>query len=101
MSLRLVHRRHFPVDHYVLIDPDASLSPGRLIAHARLHAERLALHCTGDASCFTLIHNGAGLARRELPHVHIVCARSRFQKALVYLLIGLKNLLPSNRPRRG
>lgn len=94
MSLRLVHRRRFLVDHYVLIDPKASLSPARLMARARHHAERLALQCTGDASRFTLIHNGAGLARRDLPHVHIVCARSRLQKAFVYLLIGLKNLIP-------
>lgn len=41
-----------------------------------------------------MIQNGARLARRDWPHVHIVCARTRCQKGLMYLLLGLKNLLP-------
>ncbi len=46
-------------------------------------------------SAVTLIHNGSGMARRPLPHVHIVCARTRWQKALVYFYIGMRNLLPT------
>ena len=93
--MQLIHRRHFPVEHYVLIDENGELSPASLVALARSHAEKLAEAVTGDKNKFTLIHNGEGLARRARPHVHIVCAHSRFQKALIYFIIGLKNLWPS------
>lgn len=91
--MRLVHRRCFPVDHYVLVDTAGDTAPERLIAEAQRQAEALALRSTGDPQRFTLIFNGARLARRAIPHVHIVCARSRFHKGLIYLLIGLKNLV--------
>ena len=91
--MQLVHRRSFPVDHYVLIDPDGLSDPHTLIAEARRQAETLALRSTGDARNFTVIQNGSRLARREWPHVHIVCTRSRFQKGLIHLYIGFKNLL--------
>jgi hypothetical protein len=90
--MQLIHRRSFPVDHYVLVDNDGDSSPDRLIAEARRQAEGLALHSTGDAQSFTLIQNGSLLARRSWPHVHIICARSRFQKGMLYLVIGFKNV---------
>ena len=93
--MRLIHRRHFPVDHFVLVDEHGEYRPEALIAAARREAERLALRVTGDRSKFTLIHNGGALARYPQPHVHIVCARTRMQKALIYLLIGIRNLLPA------
>ncbi|HUP91778.1 MAG TPA: hypothetical protein VM074_05980 [Solimonas sp.] len=93
--MRLVHKRRFPVDHFILIDEFGAGAPEELIAEARRRAEPLALAATGSRDCFTLIHNGAGLARHESPHVHIVCARSRLQKALIYFFIGAKNLLPT------
>lgn len=92
--MQLVHRRRFPVDHYVLVDHDGNVDPQALIAEARRQAEALAERSTGNAANFTLIQNGARLARRDWPHVHIVCARTRCQKGLMYLLLGLKNLLP-------
>jgi hypothetical protein len=93
--MRLVHRRRLGrIDHFVLLDDAERPSPARLVRAARRYARELALRCTGDADNFTLIHNGPGLSRRAAPHVHIVCARSRLQKALVYLWIGLRNLLP-------
>jgi len=98
--MQLVHRRHFPVEHFVLIDEEEHLAPDALVALARRKAERLARAVTGDSRKFTLIHNGDGLARRMHPHVHIVCAHSRWQKALIYLLIGLKNLLPADHDAR-
>lgn len=91
--MQLVHRRSFPVDHYVLIDSDGLAEPHALIAEAHRQAQGLALRCTGDARNFTLIQNGPLLARREWPHVHIVCTRTRFRKGLIYLFIGFKNLL--------
>lgn len=91
--MQLFHRRSFPVDHFVLVDESGAVPPEQLMVEARRRAEGLAQRATGDARNFTLIHNGAGVARRERPHVHIVCARSRLHKALVYLLIGLKNLV--------
>jgi len=92
--MRLIHRRRFPVDHFVLVDESRMLSPERLLARARRYAGVLAAMSTGNAQCFTLIHNGAGIARYEDPHVHIICAQSRIQKGLIYLFIGLKNLVP-------
>jgi hypothetical protein len=92
--MQLILRRHFPVRHYVLIDEWSEFTPEALLAAARVHASRLAQAATGDAGNFTLIHNGDGLARRPKPHVHIVCASSRLQKALIYFLIGIKNLIP-------
>lgn len=97
--MRLIHRRRFPVDHYVLVDEARSVPPGRLVAEARRRAERPAERATGDRDSFTLIHNGAGIARRASPHVHIICARTRRLKALLYLYIGLKNLLPQRGSR--
>ena len=93
--MQLIHRRHFPVDHFVLVDEDGQCPPDMLMASARREAENIALRVTGDRNKFTLIHNGGSLARRAMPHVHIVCARSRLQKAFIYLLIGVKNLLPA------
>jgi len=93
--MQLVLRRRHPVVHYVLIDEHRCISTARLLAAAERHALRLALQTSGDCRKFTLIHNGSGMARRPLPHVHIICARTRWQKALVYLFIGLRNLLPA------
>jgi hypothetical protein len=98
--MQLIHRRHFPFDHFVLVDEDGDCPPETLIASARREAESIALRVTGDRNKFTLIHNGGALARCAMPHVHIVCARTRMQKALIYLLIGLKNLLPARFGRR-
>jgi hypothetical protein len=95
--MRLLQRRRFPVAHFVLIDDAARLAPERLVGIARRGAERLARRCGYGPQHFTLIHNGSGLARRALPHVHIVCARARWQKALVYLYIGFKNLFDAGR----
>lgn len=91
--MHLVHRRSFPVDHFVLIDPEGRVEPHALISEARRQAEILALRSTGDARNFTLIQNGPRLARRDWPHVHIFCTRTRFRKGLIYLYIGIKNLL--------
>jgi hypothetical protein len=95
--MQLIRRRRFPADHYVLVDEGRAMPAAQLVAEARRRAESLAQTCTGDRESFTLIHNGAGIARRALPHVHIICARSRRQKALIYLFMGLKNLLPQPR----
>lgn len=98
--MQLIHRRHFPVDHFVLVDEEGQCPPETLMVSARREAESIALRVTGDRNRFTLIHNGGSLARCAMPHVHIVCARTRMQKALIYLLIGLKNLLPAGPVRR-
>ena len=91
--MRLVQHRRFPVAHFVLIDERVSATTTEhLVSVAHRCAELLAARCNGDARHFTLIHNGSGLARCPDPHVHIVCARTRFQKGLIYLFIGLKNI---------
>jgi hypothetical protein len=89
----LIHRRRFPVDHFVLVVDNGSVDPEVMMLIAHRRASDLALRTTGDRGNFTLIHNGSALARRPDAHVHIVCAGSRAQKAMMYLLIGLKNLL--------
>lgn len=89
----LIHRRRFPLDHFVLVDAERALPPDQLVAEARRRATALADASTGDAHSFTLVHNGSGIARRDDPHVHIFCTRSRMQKGLLYLVMGLKNLV--------
>jgi hypothetical protein len=95
--VQLIRRRRFPVHHYVLVDDGHAVSATQLVAEARRRAGPLAERCTGDRDSFTLIHNGCGIARRAVPHVHIICTRSRRQKALIYFFMGLKNLLPAPR----
>lgn len=97
--MQLLCRRRFPVLHYVLIDPTGQASDRQLLRAAREQATRLAIEATGQGENFTLIYNGRLLARVAKPHVHIVLARSRWHKGLIYLLIGLKNLLPQFRAR--
>ena len=93
--MRLIHCRRYPVDHYVLVGATgAAAEPQRLLRLAQRLASVLARRSTGRPGGYTLIHNGSGVARRSDPHVHIVCTRTRFAKGLIYLLIGLKNLLP-------
>ena len=89
----LIHRRRFPLDHFVLVDAERTLPPDQLVAEARRRAAVLADASTGDAQAFTLMHNGSGIARRDDPHVHIFCTRSRVRKGLLYLVIGVKNLV--------
>lgn len=91
-GLRLLHRRSFPVQHFVLVDSCSTTPPSALLATARRHAQAISLQTTGHPDRFTLIHNGGGIARRALPHVHIVCTASRWHKGLMYVLLGLKNL---------
>lgn len=100
-GLRLLHRRRFPVQHYVLVDTTRCTAPAVLLAIARRHAEAVSMRATGHPDRFTLIHNGGGIARRALPHVHIVCTGSRLHKGLMYVLLGLKNLCEALRPRHG
>ena len=90
----LIHRRHFPVDHYALFDDVGTWPPHLLVAEAHRRAGPLPANATGDASNVTLIHNVPGLVRRAMPHVHIFCAASRFEKALIYIIIRIKNLFP-------
>lgn len=95
--MKLVHRRQFPVDHYVLVDDQRDVAPEALMVEARLRAEDLAERSTGNGSNFTLIHNGSGIARRVDPHVHIFCAGSRRMKGLILLTVAFKNLIPIQR----
>ncbi len=88
--MQLIHCRHFPVDHYVLVCASGEIGP--LLTEARRRAESLARASTGDPRNYCLMFSGERLARRAVPHVHIICARSRFLKGLAYLYIGLKNL---------
>jgi len=89
--MQLIHCRSFPVDHYVLVSAEGDT--GALLSEARRQAAVLATASTGDARNYCLMLNGERLARRVVPHVHIICARSRLLKGLVYLYIGTKNVI--------
>ena len=90
--MRLIHRRRVPVDHYVLVAGPRD-APARLLHRAGRIAALLSGRSVGRTDGYTLIHNGAGVARRSTPQVHIVCSGTRMAKGLMYLLIGLRNLL--------
>lgn len=90
-----MHRRRLPFNHFVLLDEKSTQGSAELLLEAIRVAPGLALRAAGHPDRYTLIHNGAMLARKPLAHVHIVCTRSRFWKGVAYVLIGLKNLIGS------
>jgi hypothetical protein len=91
-SLELHVRRLLPFCHCVLIDRSDRVPRSNLLKTAYTLAEQLSAWLYGESEHFILIHNGDRLARRRHKHVHILCVRRRWQKALIYFAIGLKNI---------
>ncbi len=56
-------------------------------------ASRLALDDVGDDQAFVLMHNGAAVRKRANWHLHLFVVRRRWQKAWVYTILALKNLV--------
>lgn len=54
-------------------------------------AQRLASNAVGDAQAFMLIYSGSAMRRRANLHVHVFVVQKRWQKAWVYLILGVKN----------
>lgn len=62
-----------------------------LMAFFLMEAERLALDAVGDSQAFMLIHSGRSIRRRLSWHLHVFVVQHRWQKALVYGVLGIKN----------
>lgn len=60
-------------------------------AHQR--ARELALLRYGNPGCYSLVYNAGGLRRRDWPHFHLLLARSRRQKRVLFALLWLKGPL--------
>lgn len=63
-----------------------------LMAFFLIEAQRLAQAAVGDPQAFMLIHSGQSARKRASWHLHVFVVRSRWQKAWVYLVLGVKNL---------
>ena len=64
-----------------------------LMAFFIAQASRLALEAVGDDQAFVLMHNGAAIRKRANWHLHLFVVRARWQKAWVYAILAMKNLL--------
>jgi len=69
-----------------------------LLAFFIAQASRLALESVGDDQAFVLMHNGAAIRKRANWHLHLFVVRARWQKAWVYAILAMKNLLQAAVP---
>jgi hypothetical protein len=78
--------------HEPLAAPDL---PGcaDLMAFFIAQAQRLAHDAVGDDQAFVLMHNGAAIRKRSNWHLHLFVVQRRWQKAWVYAILALKNLV--------
>jgi hypothetical protein len=56
-------------------------------------ASQLAQADVGDDEAFVLMHNGAAIRKRANWHLHLFVVRRRWEKAWVYTILALKNLV--------
>lgn len=82
----------FVLCHEPMTAPDLQ---GRadLMAFFMAQASRLALESVGDDQAFVLVHNGATMRKRANWHLHLFVVRQRWQKAWVYAILAVKNLV--------
>jgi hypothetical protein len=64
-----------------------------LMSFFLLEAQRLALASVGDPQAFMLIHSGQSIRKRASWHLHVFVVQRRWQKAWVYSVLGIKNLV--------
>lgn len=78
--------------HEPMAQPDAR-GRAALMTFFIEQASRLALEAVGDDQAFVLMHNGAAISRRANWHLHLFVVRRRWQKAWIYAILALKNLV--------
>jgi len=80
---------------FVLCHDDASTGSQQgkveLLAFFMSEAQRLAQDFAGNPDAFLLIHSGAAVRKRPNWHLHVFVVRHRWQKAWVYMVLGVKN----------
>ena len=64
----------------------------QLLCFAHKEAKRLSQQHTGSRENFMLALSGENIRRRTNWHIHIFIVQSRWQKAYVYHILGIKNL---------
>jgi hypothetical protein len=69
----------------------AQPSSAALMEFFMSEAERLACESVGDSQAFMLIHSGNSIRKRPNWHLHVFVVQHRWQKAWVYLVLGIKN----------
>ena len=99
----LVHYRLPGLPHCYVMCHEPMAAPdvaGRadLMSFFIAQASRLALDAVGDDQAFVLMHNGAAIRRRANWHLHLFVVRRRWQKAWVYAILALKNLVNALAP---
>jgi len=68
-----------------------AVDAARLLAFTIAQAGELAQREVGDSEAFMLIQSGHTVRRRGNWHAHIFIIQRRWQKAWVYLILGLKS----------
>ncbi|MBO9685240.1 MAG: hypothetical protein J7598_01390 [Mitsuaria chitosanitabida] len=97
MSYRLPWLRHcFVLCSEVGKEPGDEIGDAAkvdLMAFFLIEAQRLAQTAVGDPEAFMLIHSGRSARKRSSWHLHVFVVRTRWQKAWVYTILGVKNLV--------
>lgn len=91
VSYRLPLLPHCHVLCHEADERPASAAPADLLAFCLGEAERLALAAVGDPQAFVLVHSGLSARKRAGWHLHVFVVQHRWQKAWLYLVLGVKN----------
>jgi len=97
------------LDHCYIVchdgNSEAAIAETQLLAFALRQAGDLALQLVGDREAFMLIQGGRTVRKRGNWHAHVFIVKRRWQKAWVYLILGLRSLalvfVPAPRPTPG
>lgn len=89
----LVHYQVLHLKHcFILCKQNTIHIPeAQLLDFTYLEAQRLSLHYTQHPNQFILVLSGQKIRRRENWHTHIFIVNNRYQKALVYQILAIKN----------
>lgn len=91
ISYRMLGLKHCYVIYYVGNKAHSSVIEP-LFAFSHNQAEKLSSSIVGDPQSFLLIHHGNLIRKRDGWHSHIFVVKNRWQKALVYLTLFVKNI---------
>jgi hypothetical protein len=97
-SCTLVKYRFPLIRHCYILCHEPTLSSdlpdtNALLAFFFKRAEQLAAQDVGDPQAFLVAFSGATVRKRPNWHLHVFIVRTRWEKAVVYSILGLKSLL--------
>lgn len=93
VSYRLPFLHHCFVLCHEAADGNTAGSSADIMVFFLSEAERLAHEAVGDSQAFVLIHSGQSIRRRADLHLHVFVIQRRWQKAWLYCVLGVKNVV--------